>query len=165
MEEGSLNFPNPEQLPGSNMFIPYFLIGDEAFPLRTDLMRPYPRRNLRAEAHRIFNCRLSRARLTIENAFGILASRYFLLNIIIWKMNFYIKTSNQTCLFSNSNRWRVLRSALAHHPNNAESIILATVCLHNFVMNREEHLQRFKQYCPPSYVDHEDDNGNILPGE
>ncbi|XP_025267834.1 protein ANTAGONIST OF LIKE HETEROCHROMATIN PROTEIN 1-like, partial [Camponotus floridanus] len=42
MEEGSLNFPDPERLPGSNVFVPYFLVGDEAFPLRTNLMRPYP---------------------------------------------------------------------------------------------------------------------------
>ncbi|XP_011861155.1 PREDICTED: uncharacterized protein LOC105558199, partial [Vollenhovia emeryi] len=134
MEEGSLNFPDPKQLPGTNVLVPYYFVGDEAFPLRTDLMRPYPRRNLTSEANRIFNYRLSRARLTIENAFGILASR-----------------------------WRVLRTALAHQPSNVESIILATVCLHNFIINREEHLQGFKQYCPPSYVDHEDVSGNIIP--
>lgn len=58
-----------------------------------------------------------------------------------------------------------MRTTLAHHPSNAESIILATVCLHNFVMNKEEHLQGFKQYCPSSYVDHEDNNHNIVPGE
>lgn len=32
-------------------------------------------------------------------------------------------------------------------------------------MNSKEYLQGFKQYCPPSYVDHEDNNLNIVPGE
>lgn len=72
IEEGFLNFPDSEQLPGSNMLVPYFLVSDEAFPLRIDLMRPYPRRNVTGETHRIFNYRFSHGRLTIENAFGII---------------------------------------------------------------------------------------------
>ncbi|KAL6419579.1 hypothetical protein ACFW04_012932 [Cataglyphis niger] len=81
MEERSLNFPDPEQLPRSNKLGPYFLVGNEVFSLRTDLMRLYSRRNLIGKAHKIFNYRLSRERLTIENAFGILASRYISLTL------------------------------------------------------------------------------------
>lgn len=72
MDRDLLNVPRPEPLPGSNITLPYTFVGDEAFPLRTNLMKPYPFRNL-DHGQRIFNYRLSRARRTVENAFGILA--------------------------------------------------------------------------------------------
>ena len=50
--------------------MPYFLVGDEAFPLQSCLLRPYP--GIPKE-QRIFSYRLSRARRVIENAFFLLA--------------------------------------------------------------------------------------------
>lgn len=50
-------------------------VGDEAFPLKLYLMRPYPRKDLNPQC-KIFNYRLSRARRTVENAFGLLVSRF-----------------------------------------------------------------------------------------
>ncbi|KAL6268209.1 hypothetical protein P5V15_001320 [Pogonomyrmex californicus] len=32
-------------------------------------------------------------------------------------------------------------------------------------MRKEEHQQGFKKYCPPAYVDQEDDNRIMIPGE
>lgn len=58
----------------------------------------------------------------------------------------------------------MLRTTLTLHPNNVEAIISATVCLHNFIMNREEHIVGFQSYCPPGYVDYYDNNGNVVPG-
>ncbi|KAG5875768.1 hypothetical protein JTB14_022477 [Gonioctena quinquepunctata] len=57
--------------------IPYVFVGDEAFPLSENMMRPYPKRSVTDNyENKVFNYRLSRARQTVECAFGILASRF-----------------------------------------------------------------------------------------
>ncbi|KAK3920483.1 Protein ALP1-like [Frankliniella fusca] len=104
LENGELEVPPDRPLPGdpNNVPFPYFIVGDEAFPLKKYRMRPYPGRmqgNL-PDVQRIFNYRLSRARRVSENAFGILAIR-----------------------------WQVLNSSLVCSAEKAEDIIKALVCL------------------------------------
>jgi len=72
-----MNLPNPEYIENLQNFgsIPYYLVGDDAFPLQQWLMKPYPGQGIQ-ESQAIFNYRLSRARRVIENAFGILAARW-----------------------------------------------------------------------------------------
>ena len=53
--------------------LPYFLVGDKIFPLKTWLMRPFPGKL--SEEQQIFNYRRFRACGVIENALGILAAR------------------------------------------------------------------------------------------
>ena len=80
---------------------PFILVADEAFPLKRNLMRPYPGRGITEEQH-VFNYRLSRARRVVEHAFGILASRF-----------------------------RVYHRAINMKPANVERVIKATCVLHN----------------------------------
>lgn len=44
MENGSFSIPQPRDV-GSAKSIPYLLLGDEAFPLKPFLMRPFPQRS------------------------------------------------------------------------------------------------------------------------
>ena len=99
------NLPNPEYIINSHVFcqIPYYLVGDDAFPLQQWLMKPYPGQGTQ-ENQAIFNYRLSKARRVIKNPFGILAFH--------WKG---FTQPNQTTV------------------ENAEIAVKATTCLHNFI--------------------------------
>ena len=67
--------PEPECLPNDETPKPYYFISDDAFALKTWLMKPHSSRDL-TWVQRVFNYRLSRARRIVENAFGILAQRF-----------------------------------------------------------------------------------------
>lgn len=53
----TINLPEPIDIDGVNGPIPYFIVGDEAFPLTEYLMRPYPgrRRSTMPKDEEIFN--------------------------------------------------------------------------------------------------------------
>lgn len=114
---GKIGFPKEKKLKNSSVEFPYYIVGDAAFPLKTFIMRPYPGLLLN-EKKENFNKRLSRARRVIENAFGILTAR-----------------------------WRILRQTLNMYEKSAETIVKATVVLHNFVKMTDQ------SYCPEEYVD------------
>ena len=98
-----MNLPSAEDLAGfSRNPLNYFLVGDEIFPLKAWLLRPYPG-NL-TDSQKVFNYRLSRSRRTIENTFGILASR-----------------------------WRIFRRPIKAKVENAQRYSLAAIGLHNYL--------------------------------
>lgn len=74
-EQKLLKIPEPRALPGSIKKFPFVLVGDEAFPLKDYLVKPYPRDSLQIK-EKIANYRISRARRLVENVFGICASRF-----------------------------------------------------------------------------------------
>ena len=72
----TLNLSSDCTLPGdAEKVCPHYFVGDAAFPLKRNMMRPYPGRSL-DNTKCIFNYQLSR---TIENAFGILTARWRIL--------------------------------------------------------------------------------------
>lgn len=96
-----LHLPSPS--PHGDKNLPYVLVGDDIFPLKPWLMKPYPGKNL-LESERVFNYRLSRARRTIENSFGILAAK-----------------------------WRIFRRPIRGNVDLVTKIAQAAVCLHNYL--------------------------------
>ncbi|XP_036325448.1 protein ALP1-like [Rhagoletis pomonella] len=78
----NLELPPADNIPAKLNIFQYYFVGDNAFPLKPNLMRPYPGRNL-STAKQNFNKKLSSARVHIENAFGILANRWQILHTTI----------------------------------------------------------------------------------
>jgi hypothetical protein len=68
-----LNIPIERKMVNSDIIVPFYLVGDKAFPL-INLMKPYHRRVLDF-AKIIFNYRLLRERRTVECTFGILVKK------------------------------------------------------------------------------------------
>lgn len=99
----TLRLPDDDPLPGENQKFPYYFIGDEAFPLTTNLITPYPRAQL-DNNKRQFNHRLSRARKMVECSFGMLTSKF-----------------------------KLLQSPISCQPSNVDNLILAMCVLHNFI--------------------------------
>lgn len=109
LDRGELNLPPPQPLPfdGNQISFPFFFVGDEAFPLKTYLMRPYPRADLTDEK-RIFNFRLTLGRKTVECAFGMLTSKF-----------------------------RVFEVPIACSEKVVKSIIASACVLHNYIRKSE----------------------------
>lgn len=108
LTEGRLQVPNPTPLhPSLNIRMPYVLVGDKAFKLNNNLLRPYSGKHLDIKK-RIFNYRLSRARRYVECTFGILA-----------------------------NKWRILHRPLNVSKQLSKDIVKACVVLHNIVRERD----------------------------
>lgn len=95
--------------------LPYVLVADEAFQLTTYMMRPFPGKGLTKEKE-IFNYRLSRARRMVECTFGILSSQ-----------------------------WRIYKRPINTSIETAESIVKATIVLHNFLRQNEDDINDFPE--------------------
>ena len=84
IEDGTIGFPESESLVDDGPKMNYFIFGDDAFPLKLWLMKPYSRRGMDLN-QRVFNYRLSRGRRVVENAFGILTSRFWIFQKLMQK--------------------------------------------------------------------------------
>lgn len=77
-------------------------------------------------------CRLCRARRVIENTFGILCAR-----------------------------WRIFRKAIIASVDSVQSMIQATICLHNYLMDTKESRST---YCPDDFIDQENQESGVVTG-
>lgn len=66
LADNTLRIPEPAQLPNSWQILPFVFLGDDAFGMTGNLMKPYPQAGLNVE-RRIFNYRLSHACRVIKN--------------------------------------------------------------------------------------------------
>lgn len=82
------------------------ILGDDAFALKEYLMKPYGGQLLDNEK-KVFNYRLSRARRIVENAFGILVSRF-----------------------------RIFEKPIPLLPETIDKVICAACALHNFLRSK-----------------------------
>lgn len=69
-----LSIPYADNIEKSSKQFPYVFVCDDAFPLQTDMFKPFRQSLLDSREKKIFNYRLSRAQRNVENALGILAS-------------------------------------------------------------------------------------------
>ena len=105
IENGLFSILQPSKLLQSERTLPYVFIGDDAFGLKNHLIKRYTFQNL-SYAARVFSYRSSRARIVIENAFGVVVSRF-----------------------------RVLHRPIIAKPITVISITKATMSLHNFLVS------------------------------
>ncbi|GFY55142.1 DDE Tnp4 domain-containing protein [Trichonephila inaurata madagascariensis] len=136
LEKGTLQLPCPLEILGSSNMLPFLFIEDEAFPLKNNLMRPYPGVALSKDKV-IFNYCLSRARRCVENAFGIMASHF-----------------------------RIFQKPLVSSLESSTFTVAAAVCLHNYIKSAEEGLPYCeRRYCPLDYADNVSPDGCINDGK
>jgi len=103
-----LNIPKCQPLPGTTSpNMAYTFIGDEAFSLSQNMMRPFSGKLL-SNTKRIFNYRLSRARRNVESAFGIL-----------------------------SNKWKIFHKPINANLNLSILLVKTCCTLHNYVRTRD----------------------------
>ena len=100
IENDTLGLSPPEPLGNGGPILHYFLLEDDAFALMPWLVKPYRRQLTREE--RIPNYRISRDRRVVQNAFGILVSRF-----------------------------RILLTTMEQRPKVVSDIVLTCVVLHN----------------------------------
>lgn len=105
LDENRLHIPGAENVNNSNAKLPYVIVADDAFPLRTDMLKPFRQSQLTTVERKIYNYRLSRARRIVENCFGIMASRF-----------------------------RIFQTHINLEPDNITSVVMAACALHNFLM-------------------------------
>lgn len=98
----TLDFPESASI--GNVKVPYFFIGDDAFPLTRRILKPFKGKDL-SDEEILFNYRLSRARRCVENAFGILCAK-----------------------------WLCLKRTMFCKPDMAQKIVAACCLLHNYML-------------------------------
>lgn len=76
LEEGTFPFPEPRPLPGTATKHPYVVVGDQRYPLKEYLMRPYTSGSEKiSPTIEAFNSRHNQVKEAADRAFGILLAK------------------------------------------------------------------------------------------
>ncbi|KAG8227315.1 hypothetical protein J437_LFUL006756 [Ladona fulva] len=95
-------FYPPPKLMDENIVLPHVIVGDDAFKLSKQLMKPYSRNDARLNNKKaVFNYRLSRARRVSENSFALLSQVF-----------------------------RIFYTPISVNPDVTDYIIMTACCLH-----------------------------------
>ncbi|XP_068240236.1 putative nuclease HARBI1 [Palaemon carinicauda] len=123
VEDNRAGVSQLEPLPNDDNPVPYHFVGDDAFALRTWMMKPF---SYRPEVlrERIYSYRLSRARRVGENAFRIL-----------------------------SNRFRCFYTTMKKNPDIINLITMCTCVLHTLILIRYPHAISEVNYEDPDTYD------------
>ncbi len=113
----TLPLPSPGLLPGSKTVAPFVLVGDKAFPLKSNLLKLYSRRSLWGGhiLELVYNYRLSCTHMSVECAFGIMAQRF-----------------------------RCLTRRMVCSVDTAEAVVKAVYILHNFLLKQDDLVQEIQ---------------------
>lgn len=109
LKNGEIQLPAARDLPGTQKLTPFVFVADDAFPLLPHIMKPFPGLHVKGSHERVYNGRLSRARIIVEKiVFGILSVVF-----------------------------RILRKPLLLEPNKAAKVVLTCTLLHNFMRKKD----------------------------
>lgn len=123
------DLPLPKILPNTNIQAPHVFLGDEAFPLLTNLMKPYRRADASLDVTKTtFNYRLSRARRLVENSFGILSSRF-----------------------------RIFHTTIDLNVQTIENLVVSACILHNLLLDEKPITGNYNENSIPDIEDCLDD--------
>ena len=105
MEDFGSALQKPATFEGSGTEVPFIILGDEAYTLKTYIMKPFARKDLSCE-ERVFNNWLSRASRCVECAFVIITVK-----------------------------WQMFNKAMETNLNKAERIVRCICLLHNIIID------------------------------
>lgn len=144
LQDNSLNIPRETEVTNSSRKLPYVFVADDAFPLRTDMLKPYRQSALNCIEKQIYNYRLSRARRIIEKVFGNLTARFRIfhtaINLELERIDLIVKVS---CALQNYLMSTVSQTYAPHDSFASEDIENGTISV-GFTSENSNmlHLQR-----------------------
>lgn len=118
IKTGTFNMPPVKVLPETTVAVPHVIVGDEAFPLLPNVLKPYPRPQAMIDLSKaVFNYRLSRARRVSENAFGIFSQNF-----------------------------RIFYTAIHLEYDVLEELVMSACILHNIILDESQSNTRERQH-------------------
>ena len=135
LNNATLDIPPPCPVEGLDGDLSFMFIGDCAYPRSANFQTPI-KGNFLEPQEECFNYRISRARRSAENNFGILEKRF-----------------------------QVLQGPIEGSLSVVKSEILACMVLHNFHLRKEETVPpNRRKYRPPGFADYINEKGEYVYG-